>query len=117
MPAATDRDRTLKLAGRRQGVTARELVQAGIHRQVLSRLVAGGQLERIARGLYRLPEHAVTEHHGLAIAAAAVPQGVVCCVAVPARFALDVPLLAAGAQPGWKTKSPPCGLLVVARSA
>ncbi|MBI3068090.1 MAG: transcriptional regulator [Betaproteobacteria bacterium] len=41
-------------------------------------MVAGGELERIARGLYRLPEHAVTEHHGLAIAAAAVPHGVVC---------------------------------------
>jgi len=78
MSASTDRDRTLKLARRRQGVTARELAQAGIHRQVLSRLVAGGELERIARGLYRLPEHAVTEHHGLAIAAAAVPHGVVC---------------------------------------
>jgi predicted transcriptional regulator of viral defense system len=45
---------------------------------VLSRLVAGGELERIARGLYRLPERAVTENHGLAIAAAAVPHGVVC---------------------------------------
>ncbi|MGH6692158.1 MAG: type IV toxin-antitoxin system AbiEi family antitoxin domain-containing protein [Gammaproteobacteria bacterium] len=78
MLTATDRDRTLKLARRRQGVTARELAQAGIHRQVLSRLVAGGEIERIARGLYRLPEHAVTEHHGLAIAAAAVPHGVVC---------------------------------------
>ena len=78
MPAATDLDRTLKLARRRQGVTTRELTQAGIHTQVLSRLVAGGKLERIARGLYRLPEHAITEHHGLAIAAAAVPHGVVC---------------------------------------
>ena len=78
MPAATDRDRALKLARRSQGVTARELAQAGIHTQVLSRLVADGELERIARGLYRLPEYAVTEHHGLAIAAAAVPHGVVC---------------------------------------
>lgn len=78
MAAGTDLDRTLKLARRRQGVTTRELAQAGIHTQVLSRLVAGGKLERIARGLYRLPEHAITEHHGLAIAAAAVPHGVVC---------------------------------------
>jgi predicted transcriptional regulator of viral defense system len=78
MPAATDRERTLKLARRRQGVTARELTEAGIHTQVLSRLVAGGELERIARGLYRLPERAVTENHGLAIAAAAVPHGVMC---------------------------------------
>jgi predicted transcriptional regulator of viral defense system len=77
MPA-TDRDRTLKLARRRQGVTSREVAAAGIHRQVLSRLVAEGELERIARGLYRPPEQSISEHHGLAIAAAAVPHGVVC---------------------------------------
>jgi len=77
MPA-TDRDRTLKLARRRQGVTSRELAAAGIHRQVLSRLVADGELERVARGLYRPPEQSISEHHGLAIAAAAVPHGVVC---------------------------------------
>jgi predicted transcriptional regulator of viral defense system len=78
MPAATDRDRTLKLARRRRGVTARELSDAGIHTQVLSRLVAEGEIERIARGLYRLPDHDVTEHHALVLAAAAAPNGVVC---------------------------------------
>lgn len=30
-------------------------------------------LERVARGIYRLSEHPITEHHGLAIAGAAVP--------------------------------------------
>jgi len=78
MPATTARDTTLKLARRRQGVAAHELAAAGIHRQVLSRLVAAGELDRVARGLYRLPEHAVTEHHALAVAAAAVPRGVIC---------------------------------------
>ncbi|MBA3254587.1 MAG: AbiEi antitoxin N-terminal domain-containing protein [Pseudomonadota bacterium] len=74
----TDRDRTLRLARRRRGVTSRDLAAAGIHRQVLTRLVAEEQLERVARGLYRLPEQSITEHHALAVAAAAVPQGVVC---------------------------------------
>ncbi len=74
----TDRDRTLRLARRRKGVTSRDLAAAGIHRQVLTRLVAEEQLERVARGLYRLPEQSITEHHALAVAAAAVPQGVVC---------------------------------------
>ena len=78
MPPATDRNKTLKLARRRQGVTARELAAAGIHRQVLSRLVAAGEVERIARGIYRLPEHPITEHHGLAVASTAVPHGVIC---------------------------------------
>ncbi|HEY7895813.1 MAG TPA: type IV toxin-antitoxin system AbiEi family antitoxin domain-containing protein [Gemmatimonadaceae bacterium] len=74
----TDRTRTLALARRRNGLTAHELSKAGIHRQILSRLVASGELERIARGLYRLPQQSVTEHHGLAIAAASAPNGVIC---------------------------------------
>ncbi len=78
MPPATARNKALKLARRRQGVTARELAAAGIHRQVLSRLVAAGEVERVARGIYRLPEHPITEHHGLAVASAAVPHGIVC---------------------------------------
>ena len=78
MPSTTDRDRTLKLARRRQGVTARDLAAAGIHRQVLSRLVESGEIERVVRGVYRLPEHPLTENHGLAMASAVVPHGVIC---------------------------------------
>jgi predicted transcriptional regulator of viral defense system len=78
MSTTTARAKTLRLARRRQGVSARELTAAGVHRQVLSRLVADGEIERIARGLYRLPERPATEHHALAVAAAAVPRGVVC---------------------------------------
>lgn len=78
MPTATDRERTLKLARRARGVTPGDLAKQGIHRQVLTRLVAQGQIERVARGVYRLPEHPITEKHGLALAAAAVPQGVIC---------------------------------------
>jgi predicted transcriptional regulator of viral defense system len=78
MPTATHRSQTLKLARRARGVTPRDLADAGIHRQMLTRLVADGQLERVARGVYRLAEQPVTEQHGLAVAAAAVPHGVVC---------------------------------------
>jgi len=78
MPSSTDRDRTLKLARRRQGVTARELATAGIHRQVLSRLVESGELERVVRGVYRVPEHPLTENYGLAMVSAVVPRGVIC---------------------------------------
>lgn len=78
MPALTDREQLLGLARRRGSLATRDVVVAGIHRQVLSRLVREGELERVARGHYRLPTTPVTEHHGLAIAAAAVPQGVVC---------------------------------------
>ena len=76
--AITDRERTLRLARRVQGVSPRDLAAARIHRQVLTRLVAEGRIERIARGVYRLPKQPITEHHGLALAAAAVPQGAIC---------------------------------------
>jgi predicted transcriptional regulator of viral defense system len=78
MASLTDKARTLRLAGRASGVTPRDLADHGIHRQVLTRLVAEGRIERVARGVYRVPDHAVTEHHALALVAAAVPQGVVC---------------------------------------
>ena len=70
--------RLLGLARKRGAITAREVADAGIHTQTLSRLVRTGSLERVARGCYRLSEAPITEHHGLALAAAAVPEGVVC---------------------------------------
>lgn len=78
MSPANDRQKVLKLARRVRGVTASEIAEAGIHRQVLSRLVAAGQIERVVRGLYKLPAQPITEHHGLAMAASSVPLGVVC---------------------------------------
>jgi len=78
MRPTSNRDRTLQLARRKKGVTPRELGSAGIHRQVLTRLVSEGRIERVARGVYRLPEQSITENHGLAVAATAVPQGVIC---------------------------------------
>ncbi len=78
MRSTTDLDRTLKLARRRQGVRTSELAERGIHRQALSRLVTAGKLERVGRGRYRTPASPTTEHHGLALASAAVPRGVIC---------------------------------------
>lgn len=78
MSPSTSRERTLKLASRRQSVTTRELAAKGIHRQTLSRLVASGELERVARGVYRFPNSPLTEHHSLALVSAVIPQGVIC---------------------------------------
>src|SRR5688572_9497850 len=72
------RDRLLSLAARRGVVTARDASSAGIHSQELTRLVAHGELERVARGQYRLPDQPITEHHALALVARAVPRGVIC---------------------------------------
>ena len=95
MTANPDRVRALKLARRQQGVTSRELTRAGVHRQVLTRLVASGQLERLARGLYRSPEQTITEQHGLVIAAAAVPHGIICLLSALQYHGLGTELPAA----------------------
>jgi predicted transcriptional regulator of viral defense system len=73
-------DQGHKLARRAQSVTRQDIAAAGIHTQALSRLVKDGGLERVNRGHYRLPGAPVTEHHGLALVAAAVPKGVVCLI-------------------------------------
>lgn len=73
-----DRQRILELARRPGGVTSKEVTEAGIHRQILTRLTREGILEHVTRGMYRLPDRTVTEHHGLVLAAAAVPNGVIC---------------------------------------
>ena len=78
MPNASPQQKALKLAARTQGVTAREIAVAGIHRQALTRLVEAGKLERIARGIYRLPQHSITEHHGLVLASTTAPQATIC---------------------------------------
>jgi len=66
------------MARNRATLTAKDVMRAGIHSQHLTRLVAEGILERIARGRYRLARRAITENHSLAVVAGAVPGGVVC---------------------------------------
>ena len=72
--------RVLQLIRRRGSISRREVAQAGIHTQILSRLVRAGALERVARGRYRLPDAPITEHYGLMLVAAAVPSAVICLV-------------------------------------
>ena len=50
----------------------------GIPRVVLARLTASGELEKVARGLYRLPDTSVSERESLATIAIKVPQAVFC---------------------------------------
>ena len=50
----------------------------GIPRVVLARLTASGELEKVARGLYRLPDTSVSEQESLATIAVKVPQAVFC---------------------------------------
>jgi predicted transcriptional regulator of viral defense system len=52
--------------------------RAGIHSQHLTRLLAEGTLERVARGHYRFAARPVTGHHRRVVAAGAAPHGVIC---------------------------------------
>jgi hypothetical protein len=74
----TARQRILSLAEAPGTITASAVSRAGIHRQELTRLVADGTLERVGPGRYRLANAEVTEHQGLATAAAVAPDGVIC---------------------------------------
>jgi predicted transcriptional regulator of viral defense system len=80
MRSSVASDRVLRLAARRGVFTREEVAKAGIHTQTLSRLVRAGVLERVGRGRYRLPDAPITEHHSLALVAAAVPKGIVCLI-------------------------------------
>lgn len=74
----TGPQKVLELARDGGYVTASAAAQAGVHSQALSRLVVDGTLERVSAGRYRLMSADITEHHGLAVAASAAPNAVIC---------------------------------------
>lgn len=76
--ADTQTQRVLELASQRGLLRASHLQELGIARVVLSRLTASGQLERVGRGVYRLPERQGAEHESLATISVKVPQAVFC---------------------------------------
>ncbi len=77
-PGSALEQAVLALAEQRPLLRARDLAAHGLPTMALSRLVAAGQLERVARGIYSLPGRPLSEHRSLAEVALRVPQGVVC---------------------------------------
>jgi predicted transcriptional regulator of viral defense system len=65
-----------------------EVLDLGVHPRWLSRLVAEGTIERVSKGLYRLPQEPETEYEGFIDAARAVPGGVVCLLSALAHYEL-----------------------------
>ena len=68
----------LSLARRKGLLRARDLKARGLPTVVLTRLIKSGEIERVARGVYRLPDRPLSEHQSLAEVALRVPRGVVC---------------------------------------
>lgn len=56
----------------------REVEAIGIAREYLLRLLRKGAVERAGRGVYRLSQEPVSEHHSLATVAKRVPHGTIC---------------------------------------
>ena len=59
-------------------VRPREIEAIGIPREYLLRLYRQGKLSRTGRGIYTLPDAAVTERHSYAEVAKRVPEAVLC---------------------------------------
>lgn len=70
--------RILDLARQKGMLRPADLQGIGAARVVLTRMTASGQLEKVGRGLYRLPGANASEHETLAAVATKVPQAVFC---------------------------------------
>ncbi|MDP2450649.1 MAG: AbiEi antitoxin N-terminal domain-containing protein [Polaromonas sp.] len=78
MHTDTHSQRILDLARQKGMLRPGDLKETGAARVTLTRLTASGQLEKVGRGLYRLPGARTSEHETLATIAAKVPQAVFC---------------------------------------
>lgn len=67
-----------QIAAQRSILRSRDLTALGISRSAIAGLVARGLLHPEGRGLYTLSGVDPTEKHSLALAAARLPQGVIC---------------------------------------
>lgn len=70
----------LSLAKSRGLLRAREVERAGASRSTLAQLIQDGQLQRVSRGLYSVPDRAPSEHDTLAEVVAKSSQGVICLI-------------------------------------
>lgn len=78
MLADTHAERVLDLARTKGLLRASDLQAINAPRVMLTRLIASGQLEKIARGLYRLTDAQGTEQQSLATVASQAPKAVFC---------------------------------------
>ena len=81
MPApdiSTQRTQALTLLKRRGMTRLAEFSEAGITATTVGRMERAGEVVRLARGLYQLPDAALDAQQSLAEAARLVPKGVIC---------------------------------------
>lgn len=78
MAQTTQTQRVLDLARQQGMLRSSDLAAAGASRVTLTRLTISGQLEKVSRGLYRLPQTLMSGDESLAVVAIKVPQAVFC---------------------------------------
>ena len=91
MPASdtsTQRTQALALLEQRGMTRLAEFREAGITATTVSRMERSGEIVRLARGLYHLPDAALDAQQSLAEAARLVPKGVICLASALAFYGL-----------------------------
>ncbi len=78
MPKTSKSNQVLKIVRKSGILRPRDLATQSIPRTYLQRLHQQGLLVKETRGLYKLPDAEITEHHSLAEACKRSPRGVVC---------------------------------------
>jgi len=74
----THSQRVLELVRQKGLLRASDLETIKVPRVVLARMTAAGILDKVGRGIYRLPGESVTEQESLAAVATRAPQAVFC---------------------------------------
>ncbi|MGJ8530796.1 MAG: type IV toxin-antitoxin system AbiEi family antitoxin domain-containing protein [Alphaproteobacteria bacterium] len=107
------REQARLLLEQRGIVRLSEFKTSGITAATIGRMVKDGEVLRLARGLYQLPDAPLDVHHSLAEAAKKLPKGVICLVSALAYHDLTDQLpravwMAIGTK-DWepKTDTPP----------
>ena len=77
MPSILPSEKVRQLAADRELVRISEILATGVSSQAVTRMVRTGELERVARGLYRLPDAPVSEHHDLVTVMAKLDHAVI----------------------------------------
>jgi len=80
MPDMTETEELLEFIRTHGQVRPREVAAAGFQRSLLHHLLERGDIERVARGLYRLPGAMTSEHESVVEVVHLVPHGVIALV-------------------------------------
>ena len=86
--AGSQRERAIDLLRMKGIARLTEFRDAGVTAATVGRMVRAGDLNRLARGFYQLPDAPLDANHSLAEAAKRVPRGVVCLVSALAYHEL-----------------------------